>query len=225
MYEAVQDKPEILLMCLADKTGKIMTYHATTEGNWAEALERVLAAATPNQRLTVVYDEQFHLHYLSREKYTFAVIADSAYSRQLAFTLLREVEEFVDKEYVDEATNDELRMFLTQKCSYYNANQDLDKFTALKVHLEEVQQILLTNLEKALNRGEKAELLINRSKGIKSKAQAFRLQSKTVKHFMYVRKNPKQMLLIAAIIIVVVVVFLALYCEDESWHECFANIV
>jgi len=225
MYEAVQDKPEILLVCLADKAGKIVTSHATTEGNWAEALERVLAAASPNQRLTVVYDEQFHLHYMSREKFTFAVVADSAYSRQLAFTLLREVEEFVNEEYLGEATNDELRMFLAQKCSYYNANQDIDKFTTLKVHLEEVQQILLTNLEKALSRGEKAELLVNRSKGIKSKAQAFRMQSKTVKHFMYMRKNPKLMLLIAAIIVVVLVVFLALYCEDESWHECFSNIV
>lgn len=225
MYEAVQDKPEILLVCLAGKTGKIVTYHATTEGNWADALERVLAEAKPNQRLTVAYDDQYHLHYASREQYTFAVLADSEYSRQLAFTLLREVEEFVEKEYLGETTNDDLRMFLAQKCSYYNANQDPDKFTTLKVHLEEVQQIILTSLEKALNRGEKAELLINRSKGIKNKAQAFRMQSKTVKHFMYVRENPKKIAVILAIIVVVIVVFLALYCEDESWHECFANIV
>lgn len=227
MYTALdgQEKPEILFTCLADRSGKILVEHAIEVGNFSEALEKVIQTAKTNQRLTVIYDEQYHLHYVAREKYVYAVLADHAYSQPLAFALMREIEEFVNNEYVDETSNEELSVFLSQKTAYFNANQNPEKIVSLKENLEDLKEIMLVNIEKVLNRGEKAELLVNRAKGIKTKAQAFRLQSKTVKHFLYVRKNPKKVLLTLAIVIIVILVFFTLYCEGETWHDCFANLI
>lgn len=224
MYDPLSgpDHYELLFLCIATPTAIVVQY-AITEGNWSEVLEPLLKEAKPEQKITIRYSDDYDIHYINREGVIVAAVADTGFSRQLAFTCLREVEEYAKAEFTDTAV-EEAKMFLAQKAGFYNANQDVDKIAKLHKQIEDVNSIVLLNISKALSRSERAELLISRSKVIKSKAQAFKLQSKTVKHFMYVRKNPKQVILIISIVVIALVVGLALYCEDETWHQCFVGM-
>lgn len=75
---------------------------------------------------------------------------------------------------------------------YYNQNPDADSIGRIKGDLEDVKGNMIENIEKVLDRGEKIDILLDKSDVLKDDAVTFMRKSVALKRSMW-WKNVKMM--------------------------------
>ena len=75
----------------------------------------------------------------------------------------------------------------------------------MKNQIEDVKGVMVENIEKVLARGEKIELLVDKSEALSASANKFKKASKSLKDAMW-WKNVKMWLMIAALVSAVIVI-------------------
>jgi vesicle-associated membrane protein 7 len=112
-------------------------------------------------------------------KHFFFCMTDQQFGRVIPFTYLKDLSQDFFAKYPEEATSyDGLTDLLTSKMSYYN-NKELEnkgtagqqKIEAINKQLDGVKDVMKTNLEKALERGERIEVLETRTQELSASAQ------------------------------------------------------
>ncbi|XP_051132825.1 putative vesicle-associated membrane protein 726 isoform X3 [Andrographis paniculata] len=76
--------------------------------------------------------------------------------------------------------------------------EEINKLAKVKAQVNEVKSVMMDNIEKVLDRGEKIELLVDKSENLRSQAQDFRKQGGKVKQKMWI-ENMKMKLVVAGI--------------------------
>ena len=88
---------------------------------------------------------------------------------------------------------------------FFNDNPAADAFGKVKNQIEDVKGVMVENIEKVLARGEKIELLVDKTEALNQSAQKFKKASKSLKDAMW-WKNVKMWLLIFAIVTAAIVI-------------------
>ncbi|KAK6138508.1 hypothetical protein DH2020_027747 [Rehmannia glutinosa] len=72
---------------------------------------------------------------------------------------------------------------------HYCANhpEEISKLAKVKAQVSEVKGVMMENIEKVLDRGEKIELLVDKTENLRSQAQDFRTQGTKMKRKMWVQ--------------------------------------
>ncbi|GAB4841523.1 hypothetical protein Ancab_022240 [Ancistrocladus abbreviatus] len=78
--------------------------------------------------------------------------------------------------------------------------EEISKLAKVKAQVAEVKGVMMENIEKVLDRGDKIELLVDKTENLRSQAQDFRQHGTKVKQKMWVQ-NMKMKLIAAAIAI------------------------
>ena len=65
------------------------------------------------------------------------------------------------------ATNQDFSRILQKQMDYYNDNPNSDNITRVRDQLENVKEVMVQNIEKVLERGEKIELLVDKTDQMK----------------------------------------------------------
>ena len=103
--------------------------------------------------------------------------------------------------------NTEFARVLQDRMDFFNDNPAADSFGKVKNQIEDVKGVMVENIEKVLARGEKIELLVDKTEALNASARKFQKASKSLKDAMW-WKNVKLWLMIstllAAIIIIIV---------------------
>merc|ERR1711916_422148 len=81
--------------------------------------------------------------------------------------------------------NDSFSGVLANRLEYFNNNPQADKLTHLQAEIEDVKSVMVENIEKVLERGERIELLVDRTDALNSQAQQFKTQSTKLKKAMW----------------------------------------
>lgn len=76
---------------------------------------------------------------------------------------------------------------------------NLDRVSRVQGEIEEVRQVMVANIDKVLERGEKIELLVDKAENLNQQAFKFRKQSSALKSAMWM-KNLKLYALVAFIL-------------------------
>ena len=149
---------------------------------------------------------------------TYLCLADEKQKRRLPFLFLDDVKTRFAGAYGERAAtaiafamNAEFARTLTERMEYYNNDPGADNFGKVKGQIEDVKGVMVENIEKVLARGEKIELLVDKTEALNSSAKKFQRASKSLKSAMW-WKNVKMWLLIAAILIVVIYAIAAFAC-------------
>ena len=82
---------------------------------------------------------------------------------------------------------------------YFNDNPAADSFGKVKNQIEDVKGVMVENIEKVLARGEKIELLVDKTEALNASAKKFQKASKSLKDAMW-WKNVKMYLMIFALV-------------------------
>lgn len=105
--------------------------------------------------------------------------------------------------------------------NFYNTSPEADKFAAVRSKIGDVKDIMVQNIEKVLQRGEKIELLVDKSDALNRSAAKFEKSSNKLKNQMWWR-NVKMWLLIAFIVLVVIYIIMSLICGWD-FKKCGAK--
>jgi vesicle-associated membrane protein 7 len=87
--------------------------------------------------------------------------------------------------------NEEFSQTIHQRMDYYNsdeADRSIDNIGAVKSQIDDVKGVMVQNIEKVLERGEKIELLVDKTENLRTSSFLFESSSRNLRRAMYWRQ-------------------------------------
>ena len=89
--------------------------------------------------------------------------------------------------------------------------EEINKVAKVQTQVSEVKEIMMQNIEKVLDRGEKLELLVDKTENLRYQADQFQKGGKALRNKMW-WQNVKMKLLVALIVSIVIVIIFCFAC-------------
>merc|ERR1711939_65838 len=86
------------------------------------------------------------------------------------------------------AFNNEFSPVLQTQMEFYNNDPNADGLNKVKVQLDDVKNVMVENIEKVLERGEKIELLVDKTDRLNQQAFRFESSSRALRRAMWWKK-------------------------------------
>ncbi|KAL9411188.1 hypothetical protein AB3S75_044891 [Citrus x aurantiifolia] len=160
-------------------------------------------------------------NYLVENGFTYCVVAVESAGRQIPIAFLERVKEDFNKRYgggkaataVANSLNKEFGSKLKEHMQYcVDHPEEISKLAKVKAQVSEVKGVMMENIEKVLDRGEKIELLVDKTENLRSQAQDFRQQGTKMRRKMWIQ-NMKIKLIVLGIIIALILIIVLSVCH------------
>ncbi|KAL0865561.1 hypothetical protein Bca101_044679 [Brassica carinata] len=152
---------------------------------------------------------------------SYCVVAVESAGRQIPMAFLERVKEDFNKRYGGgkaataqaNSLNKEFGSKLKEHMQYCMDHPDeISKLAKVKAQVSEVKGVMMENIEKVLDRGEKIELLVDKTENLRSQAQDFRTTGTQMRRKMWLQ-NMKIKLIVLAIIIALILIIVLSVCH------------
>jgi len=80
--------------------------------------------------------------------------------------------------------NEAFAPVLRQKCDFYRDNAEADVIASVKSKIDETREVMVDNIDRILERGEKIELLVDKTENMQQQAFKFERSAKSLKRAM-----------------------------------------
>jgi len=198
--------------------------------------------ASEDNKCSYIYDK-FVFHYVVSDGLTYLCMADTDFSRAAAFQFLHDIKDRFTATYgkraqtaiafafnadfarvlqaqmdkanaADESSNDSTALLgISSSSSSVNSGQD-QRLNQIRNQLGEVKDAMLQNIDKVLLRGEKIELLVDKSEVLEQNAFKFHRGAKNLKRAMWI-KNAKWTAIGVVVLTLLIYVILAAACGPK----------
>lgn len=101
----------------------------------------------------------------------------------------------------------------------YNTAPPADSLTAARREIDNVKDIMTENIERVLERGERIDLLVDKTDRLGGSARDFRVRSKGLRRRMW-WKNVRLMALLAVVVVFLLYLFVGFGCGLPAWQKC-----
>ncbi|KAJ5388827.1 synaptobrevin-like protein Sybl1 [Penicillium cosmopolitanum] len=116
------------------------------------------------------------------------------------------------------AFNAELRSLLQT----YNTAPPGDSLASAKREIDSVRDIMTENIERVLERGERIDLLVDKTDRLGGSAHDFRMRSRGLRRRMW-WKNIKLMVLLGVVVVFLLYLFIGMGCGLPAWSKCVSH--
>ena len=171
-------------------------------------------------KLSYLYDK-FIFHYMVSEGLTYLCMTDGEFPRQVAFQFLGDIKKRFLATYgtrgqtaLAYAFNADFERVLQAQMDHYNRLKDDDKVSKINNQISEVRSVMIENIDRVLERGEKIELLVDKSDELDQHAFKFKSHARDLKRMMW-WKNVRTILIILFILTIIIYGILAMACGPK----------
>ncbi|KAJ2714675.1 hypothetical protein H4R19_001604 [Coemansia spiralis] len=215
-----------IVYALVARRATVLAEHSSTAGNFQQVTQTILDKIPPNDsKLTYVYD-RYLFHYISEGGIVYLCIADDKFGRRVPFAFLQDmVDRFVAAFTVAEIEGAPalgLASFgrtIAAQMDYYSRNPQIDPIRHVQGEISQVKDVMVQNIERVLERGDRIEILVDKSNTLNNAAFAFRKRSTALKR-QYWWRNQKLMVTVIFAALVFVYLLIASACGFPTWSKC-----
>jgi len=228
-----------ILFCVVARGNTVLARHAACVGNFNEISTLVLARVHQQSedspsKMSLTHGE-FIYHYSVLEGIIIMAITDERFDRTMAFQFLDSVTEKFHRQFgaraktaIAFAMNTEFSLVISSEIKRYNsgaasssrtANKDPDKISSLQSEVEQVKDIMVANIDSIIERGEKLDLLVDKTENLSANSVTFRTTSRNLQRAMW-WKNMKLTVGVAVGVVVFLYVIVSLSCGGLAWPKC-----
>jgi len=189
-----------LIHALVAKGSVILAEHQAGKRDFSQATQTILSKIPPNNsKLTYVW-EQYLFHYISEGGFTYLVMADDSAGRRMPFAFLGDLQRKFTAAPSSSSPGDipahglqgSFGPTISNLMNTYNTAPPADELSRAQTELNQVKDIMVQNVEQILSRGERIELLVDKTDVMAGQATAFRRGARSVRRQMW-WKNKKIM--------------------------------
>lgn len=208
-----------ILYALVSRDKNVLAEYTSISGNFP-TVTRVLLTKIQNSddcKMSYLYDKHI-FHYIVDSGITFLCMTEESMKRRVAFSFLDEVKALwrqdfaaVEQTALAFSLNDRFSPVLRHQMDRFNSEQGGDNISRVKDQLDTVKDVMVQNIDRVLERGEKIELLVDKTDRLSQQAYKFERSSRSLKREMWCRKV-KLYALISFIIVVIIIFIAALIC-------------
>mmetsp|Transcript_5237 Transcript_5237/g.7380 ORF Transcript_5237/g.7380 Transcript_5237/m.7380 type:complete len:228 (+) Transcript_5237:112-795(+) len=183
-------------------------------------LGKLAAGGTPG-KMSYIYD-QYIFHYICDDHILYLCMCDDPESgkRRIPFSFLEDIRQRFLATYGDAgqtaiafAMNETFSPVLQTQMDLYNS-PNADQFTQVQRKLDDVKNVMVQNIEQVLERGEKLELLVDKTDRLNATAFTFEKNSRKLKDAMFWKKVKVYLLAFAVLAFIVFII---------TWVACGAD--
>lgn len=238
----------LLYSCIAHHS-TILTEHTTSAASGVSSLASVILPKIKHeesQKLIYTHN-QYYIYYtsdadgtsssnadnLSGAGLTYLVVAKADLGRRVPFGFLVEIKKRFLTDYSPERTdfstlpaygaaafNAQLKS-LMHSYGTTSAGQE-DAFSNVQDEIDNVRGIVTQNIERVLERGERIDLLVDKTDRLGGSARDFRVRSRGLRRKMW-WKNVKLMVLLGVVIVFLVYLLVGSACGLPGWGRCVGS--
>ncbi|THH03626.1 hypothetical protein EW145_g6129 [Phellinidium pouzarii] len=218
-----------LIHALVARGAVILAEHQAGERDFSQATQTILSKIPPNNsKLTYVW-EQYLFHYVSEGGITYLVMADDSAGRRMPFAFLAELQQRFTA-LPSSASADTTPAYglqgtfapeIASLVNTFNTAPPADELVRARGELAQVKDIMVQNVEQILSRGERIELLVDKTDNMAGQATAFRRGARSVRRRQFWR-NQKIVVLCVAVGLVLVWIVMAQFC-GAGLNHCSAK--
>ncbi|KAG0367880.1 hypothetical protein BGZ54_003090 [Gamsiella multidivaricata] len=154
-------------------------------------------------------------------------MADDTFGRRIPFAFLQDIKtRFLTQYGRERALNalvpyamNEFSRTIAKQMDYFSTNPEADRIKQVQGEIEQVKDVMVHNIERVLERGERIELLVDKTDNLNQQAYAFKKRSTTLKRAMW-WKNTKLMILLTGVIIFLIYLIICAACGFPFWSSC-----
>ncbi|CAK89829.1 unnamed protein product (macronuclear) [Paramecium tetraurelia] len=169
-------------------------------------------------RLTYIYDNNYQIHYINQNGFTYLCLADTLMPKAIAFAFLEDIKdqfcqqfkENVRKQAVNYGMQNQFKECLKIKMDHYNSNPEQEKIARLKDQLVDVANQMSLTLDEILARDDQISILVHNTQNFKEQAGQMKRTATQVRQDQESRAL-KTKLFIAAVVVSMFLVIYFLY--------------
>ncbi|CAA0818658.1 Putative vesicle-associated membrane protein 726 [Striga hermonthica] len=156
----------------------------------------------------------------------YCVVAVESAGRQLPIAFLERVKDDFNKKYgggkaATAGPNSLKRGFgpkLKEQMQYcVDHPEEINQLAKVKAQVSEVKGVMMENIEKVLDRGEKIELLVDKTENLRSQAQDFRTQGTKIRRKMWYQNMKIKLIVFGIAVAIVLIIFLSICPGFKCW--------
>ncbi|KJE97732.1 vesicle-associated membrane protein [Capsaspora owczarzaki ATCC 30864] len=195
----------------------ILAEYTDKTGNFTTITQTILDKIPPqNAKMTYVYDRHL-FHYIAEDGFVYLCMADEAFGRRVPFAFLLDVKSRFESTYKARARtafayglNRELAPILKQQMEYYSQNPNSDRINQVRNEIAQVKDVMVQNIEKVLERGERIDLLVDKADNLNQAAFQFKKSSTKLKrNFCWQNARLTIIIVIVVAVILTLIILLA----------------
>lgn len=183
-----------ILYSLVARGKTVLAEYTFTSGNFP-TITRVLLGKIEDKdgKMSYVYDQHV-FHYIIENHIIYMCMCDDMDKRRIPFGFLEDIKQRFKATYGERAQtaiafamSEDFGRTMHKQMDFYNGS-GADAFAQVNTKLDDVKNIMVQNIEMVLERGEKLELLVDKTDKLQSQAFKFEKSSKELKNAMFWRR-------------------------------------
>ncbi|CAL0304007.1 unnamed protein product [Lupinus luteus] len=216
-----------ILYALVARGSVVLAEFSAVTGNTGAVARRLLdnLPAEADSRLCFSQD-RYIFHILRSDGLTYLCMANDSFGRGIPFSYLEDVQMRFMKNYGKVANyapayamNDEFSRVLHHQMEFFSSNSSADTLNRVRGEVGEIRTIMVDNIEKILERGDRIELLVDKTSTMQDSAFHFRKQSKRLQRALWM-KNFKLLVLMTLLIVLFLYLIIAACCGGITLPSC-----
>lgn len=215
-----------IIYSLVTRGSCVLAEYTNTSGNFTTVTRRILEKIPPQDDKRSYGYDRYIFHYIVDDGITYLCMADEETGRRIPFAFLEDIKNRFRATYGDRGKtaiaygmNTDFSRVLQNQMEFYSNNPSADRITKVRGEIDEVKSVMVHNIEKVLERGERIELLVDKTENLNQNAFKFKKASTQLKRSMW-WKNIKIMIILIVVIIVVVYFIAAIACKGLLFQKC-----
>ncbi|CAL5322160.1 unnamed protein product [Camellia sinensis] len=220
----------------------VLAEHTPYSGNFSTIAVQCLQKLPSNSSKYTYSCDGHTFNFLIDNGFVFLVVADESVGRSVPFVFLERVKDDFKQRYGasirtdgpdsigDEDDDEEDDLFPDRFSIAYNLDREfgprikehmqycmnhpdeISKLSKLKTQITEVKGIMMDNIEKVLDRGEKIELLVDKTENLQFQADSFQRQGRQLRRKMWLQ-NLQMKLMVGGTVVALIVILWLIACK------------
>ncbi|KAF3672420.1 Vesicle-associated membrane protein [Capsicum annuum] len=175
-----------ILYALVARGSVVLAEHSGTTTNASTIARQILEKIPGNNDSNVSYSQDRYIFHVKRtDGLTVLCMADDSAGRRIPFAFLEEIHQRFVRTYGRAVLsaqaygmNDEFSRVLSQQMEYYSSDPNADRINRLKGEMSQVRNVMIENIDKVLERGDRLELLVDKTATMQGNTFRFRKQAR-----------------------------------------------
>eukprot|EP01018_Ginkgo_biloba_P039802 Gb_23049 [translate_table: standard] len=216
-----------ILYALVARGSVVLAEFSAASTNASAIARQILEKIPGNGDSHVSYSQDRYIFHVKRtDGLTVLCMADDTAGRRIPFAFLEDIHGRFVKAYgraahtaLAYAMNEEFSRVLSQQMEYYSNDPNADKINRIRGEMSQVRNVMVENIDKVLERGDRLELLVDKTATIQGNTFRFKKQARRFKSTIWWR-NVKLTVALIILILIVIYVILAVVCHGVTLPSC-----
>jgi len=181
--------------------------------------------STPDSKKSYSY-ESYNFHYLVEGGVTYICMSDQDMGYRVPYAFLFDLNNRFKATFSAKiqsagplAMNDTFGRVLQERMDFFSNDKSVDKISKVKGEIDDTKKVMIKNIDKVLERGQKIEVLVDKTEDLEQQSQSFRQKGTKLKRKMWWKNAKLCICIIAIVVIILTLITLAIlsYTGAFSW--------